>query len=123
MLTFISANVPNPGLLVFFIVVACGALTFAWTRLHHSKEAPTAAPSTVTYRGVRLRMHPSVPTGKIVVLDPSGYTLTQMTMQMLDGLSRHSGAAVLLSRRDFDALMTRVRGLAWRATARDIINF
>jgi len=123
MLTFIGANVPNPGLLVFFIVVACGALAFAWARLYHSKAAPTAAPSTVTYRGVRLRMHPSVPAGKIVVLDPSGYTLTQMTMQMLDGLSRHSGAAVLLSRRDFESIFNRVRGLAWRATARDIINF
>ena len=123
MLTFIGANVPNPALLVFFIVVAGGALTFAWAWLHHPKDARTAVPSTVTYRGVRLRMHPSVPAGKIVVLDPSGYTLTQMTMQMLDGLSHHSGAAVLLSRRDFESIFNRVRGLAWRATARDIINF
>ena len=127
MLTFISANAANPGLLVLCIVVACGALSFAWARHGHLKTAPAGTPSTLNYRGLRLRRHPSVPAGKIVVLDPSGYTLTEMKMLTLDGLShalaRRSDRAVLVSNKDFDTLFTRVRGLAWRALARELITF
>jgi hypothetical protein len=60
--------------------------------------------ATFAYRGLQLRMHPALPAGKIVVLDPRGYTLTTMTTQLLDGLSRSSVRAVLLSRRDFEAV-------------------
>jgi hypothetical protein len=102
MLTFIGANVSDPAFMLSAMALFCGVLTLGWLRFVQRRNGVSLA--TYAYRGLQLRMHPNLPVGKIVVLDPRGYTLTSMTTQVLDGLSRSSVRAVLLSRRDFEAV-------------------
>jgi len=102
MLTFIGANASDPAFMLSVAVLLCGVLTLGWLRFAPRRTGSSLA--TFAYRGLQLRVHPSLPAGKIVVLDPRGYTLTSMTTQVLDGLSRSSVRAVLLSRRDFEAV-------------------
>ncbi|MDB5363719.1 MAG: hypothetical protein JWO51_5016 [Rhodospirillales bacterium] len=120
MLTFISAHVENPAFVAFLIVLACLALMVVRANFGRP-QASLHSPATIQYRGLQLRMHPSLPAGKIVVLDPQGYALTKMTMKMLDTLSKTSARAVLLSNTDFAAVLATANNRSRRASERNLV--
>lgn len=120
MLVFIDAHVHSPVIVAFLIAMAGAALMVARSRFGQPRVIGQS-PATIRYRGLQLRMHPQLPPGKIVVLDPQGYALTKMTMTMLDGLSKTSARAVLLSSKDFAAILARVNNRPWRLVERDLV--
>lgn len=120
MLTFISAHVENPAFVAFLIVLAGTALMVVRAKFGQP-QAGLHSPATIRYRGLQLRMHPGLPPGKIVVLDPQGYALTKMTMKRLDTLSKTSARAVLLSNTDFAAVLATANHCSLRACERNLV--